>query len=1132
MTADRWERVQILFERALATSPRDRAAFLRASCEGDDAIVDEVAALLEVHEESGKIAALPTTWLRALAGSEPPRFTPGDLVADRYEIRGLIGRGGMGEVYEAWDTGLSIDVALKVLRVAAETESSYRRLRTEGLLARSVWHPNVCRVFDLARHEDPRGSAWFLTMERLGGDTLAARLRLGRMPPHVTRELAAQMASALDAAHAAGVVHRDFKPGNVMLVDRDGKERAVVTDFGIARFATNAEGSESDGTLWGTPAYIAPEQLRGEPGGHAADLYAFGVVLYEMVTGTLPFGSTLETARRKLDERPRPPRDIVPGLDEAWSQAILRCLEREPRHRFQSAAEAVAGWTHGEPTPIHDAPTRSRTPGAGLPSERDVFLGRADELKTVEASLSGGLRLLTLVGTAGMGKTRLATRYGRTRGAAWPGGVWFCDLKGSRDVTGIASAVARAMEVPLGRLDPVRQAGQAIAGRGRCLVILDNFDPVVEHAAATVGRWLETTREASFLATSRERLRLDGELVVAIESLPEEEGLSLFIARARWLCPGLRIRAAEEQSVREIVRLLDGMPLAIELAAARTRVMEIPQIRDLTRDRFRLLTGGSTTRHETLEIAIDASWESLTAWEQAAWAQCSVFEDGFTLEAAEHVLALGEWPEAPPVVDVLSALVERSLLRMEGASGAGEIRFGMYVSLRDYARHRLERSYDSSLGSTQVEARHGAWYSRLGTDEALDAIDRAGGVERRWILDREISNLLAACRRARSRRDPSVAVATYRSIVEVLSLRGPFGPAMELGSSLLQDLALESRQRVQVLHALSRMERAAGMKEDARGHAREAHALANELPDRGLKALLTGWMGNLEYDEGETERARALYEEALAEHMEMANDGLCGLVLSHLGILDYMQGRYESAAARYGSARELLRRAGDRRREAYVCGYLGTLHRNQGRFDRALEEHSMALTVHREVGDRSYECQTTGNLGNLYVEMRRFDEARDCYESAVAMAREMGDRRNEGLFLSNLGSLHLQEGRLTEAESCFERALAHHREVGTRTQEGYAQGLLARLFHRTGRLTEARRELDSAEAILREVRFDLGVAQLLCLRGRLELDSSSLTAARAALEEVEALASERGWESRGELSEMIAELRNAVREAT
>ena len=1137
MSEGTWERVQRLFEQALDLPLEKRAAFLRDACEGTPSLERQVADLLSAHEGGDDLPSLPTAWLGALETSEPPRFAPGDRIAERYEIRDLLGRGGMGEVYNAWDSGLEIEVALKVLRIAIQSEESYRRLKMEGFLARSVWHPNICRLFDLGRHDGKRGTTWFLTMEKLQGFTLSERLRNERLPLETVRSFAEQMAAALGSAHAAGVVHRDFKPGNVILVNRDGAEEAVVTDFGIARSIVASDSGESSDSLVaaGTPAYMAPEQVRGEPGGPEADIYALGVVLFEMVTGMTPFRgvSPLDMARRRLTEEPPSPRDLVPDLDERWERTILRCLERDPDRRFRRAEDVAAGLDGRAPHGGAHLIAPAAGPRDTLPAERDDFVGRKEEIDRLEHLFDDGIRLVTLAGAAGMGKTRLAVRYGRQSLETWPGGVWFCDLKDARDLNAVAASVARSFGLPLGRQDPVEQLGQAIAARGRCLLILDNFEQAVEHALASVGRWLEAAPEGRFLITSRERLRLDPtEHVLAVEPLGAHAATDLFTSRARWLRPGVDLQGPEGEAAREIVRLVDGMPLAIELAAARTCVMPVSRILDQMRDRFRLLTGGRTTRHETLEVAIEGSWDLLAPWERSAWSQCSVFEDGFTLEAAEQILDRTGWPAGIVVVDLLHGLVDRSLLRTAAVVGTGgaEVRFGMYVNLQEFARRKLSESREGEkIPAAQVaEQSHGQWYSRYGTDQAAESLDDVGGTERRHRLERELANLVSATRRAIRRRDVVVATLTYRAAVEIMVLRGPLATAVDLGLELLRGLDLEPLERARVLWSLARLGRCSGDKEATRAHTEEAAALARGTSDGRLTAILVGWRGNIDYDEGALASARAHYEEALALHRAQDDHRHAGLILSNLGILEAVQGRYEEAAAYYESALELLQRAGDRRRTGYVHGYLGSLHRSRGSYREALIEQTHSLELLRELGDRAFECQALGNLGNLHVEMGHPREAIGCYEAAVAIARETGDRRHEGLFLSNLGRLHLQEGRHEAALACLETALAHHRVVGTRAMEGYALGLLGRLSHREGYIAEARREIAEAEGIMREVGLPNELCKILFYRGELELESSNLDAAKAALEEVEALGRSCRWAPESELGGMIAKLRDAV----
>ncbi|MGZ3459558.1 MAG: protein kinase domain-containing protein, partial [Archangium sp.] len=295
--------------------------------------------------------------------SQGQAFAEGAVLAGRYRVVRFIARGGMGEVYAAEDLSLHEPVALKTIRSElAVTSEALLRFKRELRLARRVTHANVCRVFDIGEHEaEPEAGhapsrTIFFTMELLEGPTLYEQLILhGRMPPEQVLHLAEQMAAALDAAHAAQIIHRDFKSSNVMLVPAPsvpGGQRAVVTDFGLARGAViEGDGTASrEGQLVGSPAYMSPEQVEGHPLSPASDIYSFGVVLFEMMTGRRPFvaDTPMATAVRRLHAPPPSPRELVPELPPSWERVLLRCLERQPGARFASAAEAVSALRGGE----------------------------------------------------------------------------------------------------------------------------------------------------------------------------------------------------------------------------------------------------------------------------------------------------------------------------------------------------------------------------------------------------------------------------------------------------------------------------------------------------------------------------------------------------------------------------------------------------------------------------------------------------------------------------------------------------------------------------------------------------------------------------------------------------------------
>jgi serine/threonine protein kinase/tetratricopeptide (TPR) repeat protein len=1183
MNAERWQRIQLLIENALAEPEEMRSAFVESACGHDAELRAEVLSLLGACERSPEEPEPPAAWWSSLAGPRPPRFAAGEHVAHRYRIERLLGRGGMGEVYEAWDEELSIAVALKALHLPGATEEARRHLKLEGILARSIWHPNVCRLYDLGRDGEGDGATWFLTMELLSGETLSAQLQEnGRLPLDRAQRLAEQMAAGLGAAHQSGVVHRDFKPANVMLVSKDGGEQAVVTDFGIARAAVQRPpemGLRRDsGALVGTPAYMAPEQVRGEDIGPAADIYALGVVLYEMVTGTVPFtgDSALDVATRRLEQEPPSPRHLAPDLDDRWEAVILRCLAREPRRRFERAeevADALGGRTQVQKAESLDVRTWARHT---LPAERDPFLGRELESQELARHLTGSTRLVTLLSTGGMGKTRLAVHYGWTGLGGWPGGVWFCDLTQARSLQGIASAVAGALGVQLGRGDPIEQLGHVIAGRGRCLMILDNLEQVVDHAEATIGRWLASAGEARFLVTSRERLSLSGEQVQEVGPLSIETGTELLIARARRLRPGLEIVGAEAEAAREIVRLVDGMPLAIELAGARMRVMSAAQIVAQMRKRFSLLTGGRSARHETLFNAIDGSWELLEPWEQSAWAQCAVFEGGFTLEAAEHVIDLGAWSEAPWVVDVVQSLVDKSLLRTRVPAGTGVIvpRFGMFVSLQEYARMKLREvpalagAVSGAPSDRAVEERHGQWFARYGTAEALRALDEHGGPKEWWQLERELDNLVTACRRAVLRGDAATAVAVYRVSWAILNMRGPFGVAVDLGRDVLRGLPLGRAEEAQVVRTLGLAEWYSGMVEEARTHLEAALDLARDIPDRHLEGRALGNLGGMHVTQGQLEegavylkmalevaravddrhlecnvldtlsmarRGQGRMEEARA-HCEMALKvarlagyrRLEGAVLSNLGLVFHDQGHTQEARAHYEAAVAVHREVGNRRLEGSTHANLGGLGFDQGRMEEAQTHLEAALAIHRETGSRLSESIALTNLGFLYQVQELTEEARAHFEAALAIVREMGNRRLEGGIIRALGKLHQDRGDMELARTHYESALAIHRAMDDGRAEGITLAQLAGLLQCQGAIGEAQEALAIGEPLLRQVDARMELGQLLCVRAEVEHGSGYTGAARTTLSEAEALAQHLGSGPDSELGRMIRKLRKTL----
>jgi len=769
-----------------------------------------------------------------------------------------------------------------------------------------------------------------------------------------------------------------------------------------------------------------------------------------------------------------------------------------------------------------------------LPVERDVFVGRTAELRELAARFDAGARLLTVLGPGGTGKTRFVRRYARNWLGDWPGGAYFCDLSEARSLDGIHFAVASALEVPLGREDPGVQLGHAIAGRGRCLVILDNFEQIVQQAPVTLGRWLEVARDAAFIVTSRERLHLSGEEVFPIEPLPlERDAIELFVTRARAQQQDFVLSEANRAAVAEVVRLLDGLPLAIELAAARMRVLSPAQIVARMRERFNLLAGarGAIARQATLRAAIDWSWDLLTSWEQSALAQCSIFEGGFTLDAAEAVLDVSAWADAPPIIDAIHTLVDKSLLRVSKPKASGRLDidepfFGMYLSIHEYASQKLRAFGERAREDT--EQRHGRYFARFGSDQALDALLRHGAIGKRRRLSLELDNLVSACQRAIQRNDPHLSAACFLAAWPVFEAQGPFRLAATLGLQVARLEGLAPHQRALVQIALAYALRAGGKIDHANAMLAQALAVARQAGDDRAEAAALRGVAIARHKDGHTDEATQYFEKALALYQVLDDRPELAALHANFANLQMELGRMVEARASYESALALHREVGNRAAEGIAMGNLGTLHHELGRITEARAAYDDALIIHREAGNLLQEAITLCNLGVLVSEHGERREATEHYRGALTIHREVGNRRGEGVVLGQIGDLHQALGQFEQARIHYDEALRIHREVGNRRFEGGVLGSLGELLARQGETELALQALEAGERLLREVDDPLDLGKVLCVKGSAALAGGNADVARSALAEAESIRAQLGAEPESVLGQQIEALRRAL----
>jgi predicted ATPase/class 3 adenylate cyclase len=792
-----------------------------------------------------------------------------------------------------------------------------------------------------------------------------------------------------------------------------------------------------------------------------------------------------------------------------------------------------------------------------LPAEGDPFVGRLDALAELSRRVHSGVRLVSVLGVGGTGKTRLVTRYGRSWLGEFPGGVWFCDLATSRSIDGIASAVAQGLDVPLGKDDPLVQLGHAIAGRGQCLVILDNFEQVARYAGQTLGRWMARADQARFVVTTREVLGVAGEVVLALPPLPPAEGAALFVQRADAANPGFQSNAADQAAIAPLVTLLDGLPLAIELAAARVRVMSPRMLLARMGERFKLLAskGGRLDRQSTMRAAFDWSWDLLPPPEKAALAQLSVFEGGFTLEAAEAVIDLSALKDAPWTVDGVQALVDKSFVRSRGDG-----RFDLLVSVQVYAAEHLqtEGRYDGSgpqaLAAAQL--RHLAWYAALGEMRATEG--RCA----------DLGNLVAACQRAVALGDGDLAAGALDGACAALRLQGPFKTGVELAQSVCAMPRLGHRAAAHAQSALARSLEECGRSGSAHALYDRALKFARSATDRYCEVRVKMQLGWLHSSQGRIRQARAQHSAAMKLARELADRGLECEAMAALGAVDINEGRIEQALLHYELAHAIACELGDPRLECGAILGLGNVFSHQGRVDQGLLHYERALAIARETGSRRMQGNLLANIATQHENLGHIEQARAQYEDALAIAREIGYRQLEGNTLCNLGMQHLLQGHLeaaslaskdalviarelghvrlecvvlcnlglvlerlehpVEALGQFEEAVRIAHNVGDPSSEGQFLGYLGLLHARQGRHDDGRRCLESGEALLRAASDRFGLGILLTSRSEAHLLAGDAVAAKASIEAAASIAAEVGAGPASEIGLALARVTSLI----
>jgi len=707
---------------------------------------------------------------------------------------------------------------------------------------------------------------------------------------------------------------------------------------------------------------------------------------------------------------------------------------------------------------------------SNLVRRQNAFVGRGADLERLHAQLGDGKRLVTLLGPGGTGKTSLAVRYGALHLGELPGGVWLCTAEKATTETELAMALAKALDLPLTESDPVSQAGEALRGRGRCLLILDNLEQATEPASQVVPRWLEQAPDCRMVVTSRIPLHVAGEQLLPLEPLAmpskgatyEEieaaSAVELFVHRAQEVSARFALTPANAADVAAIVRELDGLPLAVELAAARVRILPPKAIRKKLSRRFELLRGKRKDvpdRQATLRGAIDGSWELLSAFERQGLAQCSVFAGAFALDAAESILEL-DGEDAPWAMDIVEALVDHSLLRRLGDEEE-EPRFGLLSSIRAYAAEKLEPAMRAA-----TEERHGAFYAQRGDDQWLADLDGPDERETLGVLRAERADLQVAVDRAIARGDSETAVPTLRAFCAIVAVTGPYSDGLSRLQRALAMPGLEPGERGRLIREEGRLTLSGGAADTAIALLERAQTLAVESGEPALQA-------DALRDLGAARRSRRLLDEAdhdLAKARQLhLSQGLATAAAIDLAYRSNVAGdRGDRQAAEEQSALAIreLRQAGARRALGGALGNQGVRLMKQGRQAEARALLHEGLALLEEAGDRRTQVGHRVALALLERREGAIDAAAELLADGLTTARELGERRLEGRVLSTLALVWRDQGRLQDAETGFREAVALHAALGNARGECVARGNLGETVLLAGRADEAIGLLEAA----------------------------------------------------------------------
>jgi len=928
---------------------------------------------------------------RTQAGESPiPRSTgsgrlvPGQAFGPRYQVIKLLGAGGMGEVYHAWDQELAVAVALKVIRPEATAEPGtaeelHRRFKRELLLARQITHRNVVRIHDMGEF----GGIKYITMPYVPGADLATILkREGKLTVPRALGIARQVAAGLAAAHEAGVVHRDLKPPNIM-VDPDGN--AVIMDFGIARSVDTA-GSTVAGMVVGTLAYMAPEQARGEQADQRADVYAFGLILTDMLVGRRQGGATsseLAELMARMQHAPPPIRTVDPGIPEAVEHIVSRCLDPDRANRYQTMAELIEELDRldadGHPTrplsPEEAKRMRRRGQGRALPAVSPKWIAIA-------------LAAVIVAGAAvALRQRRIGRPAPRPAGGNQPISLAilpFRNASGDSSLDWLGSSLAEMLRTDIGRSASLRtvptdRLRQIL--RDLRISADSTFDPATLRKLAKFSN-ADTVIWGQYLKFGNE-IRIDATL----EDVQRQRSLPL-----KAQAPSQSgLQAAIDQLAQSI---RDGLSLSSDALAELKATAFKPSTKSLEALRAYnegLQLGRKGQQSEALkkfQESIQADSEFALAYAKLGQTYANLGYDTEAEQNSRHAVELSERLPAPE-----KYLISASHARI--------------VNDTDKAIAAYENLAKASPEDSEVNFELAALY------EASGAFDQARAHYKK-VLE----------------HDPKYVAALLASGRVEIKAGNPQGSLDFLNQALSLAIQLgQDEEKADVLHAIGAAYQGLDKPSEAQRYYQESLEIKRRVGQKRGIAVTLGRIAQVQEQLGNMDAALASYKEALQIQREIGDKKGTGLTLIDLGDFYSNRGNYDQALQDLKEALQIQRDVGNQDAEGLCLNNIGNVYLFKTQYDDAQTYFERALQIREKTKDPGDIADTLHNLAETATNKGQYDQALKHYLRALDLRREAGDTRWAAIESYSMGTLFEYEGKYGAALGAKEDALKAFREL-------------------------------------------------------------------------------------------------------